>query len=218
MNRTGILVFLALVVTLSSPASAVVLGLNWGSGLSPVTISYQGTNHAVYAGSLKSYLGGQLGNPLPPVDGTYAGDVFCVDLDHFISIPTEYEVNVEDASVLSDGGRAAWLFQQHWAEAQVDAALAASLQLALWDVVTDAGDGLDAGQFRYISGLSAKANGDAESMIVDSFGHTSTATVYRAVGPYGQTMIGVPVPEPGTFGLLGLGIGLVGLARFRRRT
>jgi hypothetical protein len=218
MKSVGIIAALLLMALLASPASAVVLGLNWGTGLSPVTIQYHGSNHNVYVGSLKSYLGGQLGNPLPPNDGVYAGDVFCVDLDHFISIPTEYDVQIESASSLTSGGRLAWIYQQHWAEAKNDAGLAASMQLALWDVVTDGGDGLSSGNFRYISGLNAKTNSDAATMITQSQGQLSTATIFRATGPYGQTMIGVPVPEPGTFGLLGLGIGLVGFAFFRKRS
>jgi hypothetical protein len=196
----------------------VVLGLDWGIGQSPVTFLYHGSSHTVYAGSLKGYLGGQIGNPLPPNDGTYFGDLFCVDLDHSITVPTEYEVENLTTASLVNGGRLAWLYQNHIAEAKDDRETAAALQIALWDVLTDGGDGLAVGNFRYISGLSLKSNSQSTTMIAESAGKTDEATYLRAVGPYGQSMITRPVPEPGILSLLGLGIGLIGLGFLRKRS
>jgi hypothetical protein len=215
----SILAALILAAMVVGPASAVVLGLDWGTGQRPVTISYFGSSHSVYAGSLKGYLGGQLGDPLPPNDGTYFGDLFCVDLDHTITIPTEYEVQVLTTAALANGGRLAWLYQNNIAEAKngnIDTA--AALQIALWDVVTDGGDGLDTGNFQYVSGLAARSTNSSATMIAESAGKVGEATFLRAVGPTGQSMITIPVPEPGTFGLLGLGFSLISFGFLRKRS
>jgi hypothetical protein len=218
MRLKSIFAALILASILAAPASAVVLGLDWGTGRSPVTFNYFGANRTVYAGSLKGYLGGQLGNPLPPQDGTYFGDLFCIDLAHSITIPTEYEVESLTTASLANGGRLAWLYENNVSNAKNDIDIAAALQLALWDVVTDDGDGLDVGNFQYVSGLNFKSNSSSSSMIAQSAGKVGLATYLRAIGPYGQSMITRPVPEPGTFGLLGLGISLLGFGLFRKRT
>jgi hypothetical protein len=219
MSSKSILAALILTTILAAPASALVLGLNWGTGQLPVTIDYFGSARTVYAGSLKGYLGGQLGNPLPPDDGTYFDELFCIDLVHSITLPTEYEVESLTTASLANGGRLAWMYQNNVASAKNgDSEAAAALQLALWDVLTDGGDGLDVGDFRYVSGLNSKSSSAASSMIMESAGKFGEGTYLRAIGPYGQSMITRAAPEPGTFGLLGLGFSLVGFGFFRKRS
>jgi hypothetical protein len=209
-----------LVTMLAAPASAMVLGLDWGSGESPVTFSYLGHNQTVYAGSLKAYLGGTLGNPLPPNDGTYIGEVFCVDLDHTINIPTEYDISWQTTAALANGGRAAWIYQNYLAGSKnANNPVAAAVQIALWDVVYDAGDGLASGNFQYVNGLSATASSQAASLITSSVGHTAESAYFVATGQYGQAMIvPVPVPEAGTAALVGLGLSLLGVGFVRKRS
>lgn len=220
MRWKNVAVTLAFATLLASPASAMVLGLDWGSGESPVTFSYMGSNWNVYAGSLKGYLGGTLGSPLPPNDGTFVGEVFCVDLDHQISIPTEYDVEWLTTTSLANGGRAAWLYQNYLAGSKGGTSpAAAALQIALWDVVYDGGDGLASGKFQYVSGLSTTANSLAASLITVSAGQTAVSSYFVATGSYGQAMIvPVPVPEAGTLQLVGLGLGLLGIGFFRKRS
>lgn len=218
MKSKSIFAALILATLLAAPASAVVLGLDWGTGQSPVTFKYFGANRTVYAGSMKGYMGGQIGAPLPPNDGTYFGEVFCVDLSHSISLPTEYEVETLTTAELTNGGQVAWLFQHNQAAAKNDTEVSAALQLALWDVVTDGGDGLSVGNFQYLSGATSKTSEAGATMIAESAGQSDVATYLRAVGPYGQSMITSPVPEPGTFGLLGLGLSLLGFGFFRKRS
>jgi hypothetical protein len=204
-----------LVGLLTAPASAVVLGLDYGFGASPAHITYQGHNYNVWAGKMAAYLGGTLGNPLPPNDGVFSGYSFCVDLDHFIGLPTEYEVQVLPSSALSHGNRAAWLYNS-FAPAAATNLSAASLQLAIWDVVYDNGDGLSTGNFRYTGGLDALAGSQASSFITASAGKSSTADYLKPTGCYGQGMLHA-VPEPGTLSLLGLSLLSIAGLKIRRR-
>jgi hypothetical protein len=218
MRLRIVVMILALTTLFAAPASAMILGLNWGTGLQPMSIKYDGATHNVYAGSLKGYFGGQLGNnKLPPQDGTYFADLFCVDLDHWITIPTEYDVQPLTTASLTHGGQAAWLYQNYISTAKNSGGTSAALQLALWDVVTDGGDGLDQGKFQYISPAGDKSRGQATDMLMASAGRTATVSYFKATGTYGQSMIG-PVPEPGSLGLLGVGLGILTFGLLRRRS
>jgi hypothetical protein len=212
VSIVAVLLALALVAPV---ASAVVLGLDWGLGLSPVRIQFNGHQEDVWAGGLNAYLGGTLGNPLPPNDGHYIGRVYCVDLHHNINVPTEYEVTLGSTLALANGGRAAWLHNT-FAPQVTTATEAAALQLAIWDVVVDNGDGLGTGGFRYITGLGAAAVTSVGSLITSSLGHSSVAGYLDAKGEYGQDMI-TPIPEPATLGLLGFGLVASGLIVRRRQ-
>lgn len=200
---------------LVAPASGMVLGLDYGLGASPAHISYNGSNHNVWAGKMATYLGGTLGNPLPPNDGVFSGYSFCVDLDHFIGLPTEYEVEFLSTSELSHGSRAAWLYHSFLPVANTGTT-AAALQLAIWDVVYDDGDGLSTGIFRYTGGLNATVATTASTYIGASAGKSSSAGYLKPTGTYGQGML-TTVPEPGTLALLGFGLMSVAGLKLRRR-
>lgn len=205
-------------VVLAQPAAAMVLGLNWGVGESPAHISYNGHNLNVWAGKMAGYVGGTMGNPLPPNDGHFFGYVYCVDLDHMITLPTEYQVTESTTATINNGARVAWLFKNYSPVAS-SSGMAAALQLAIWEVLVDNGDGLNSGNFRYSGGLSSFAGNQAQNMLAASLNKSeSSARVLRATGAYGQTMIAPPVPEPTPVVLLGLGLGfsIAGLVLRRR--
>jgi PEP-CTERM motif len=94
----------------------------------------------------------------------------------------------------------------------------AALQLALWDVVHDGGDGLDMGLMRSTASIPNDILTQAAAYITASAGQSSSnAVVWESVlgKTEGQQMIG-QVPEPGTIGLLASGLALLGWKARRR--
>jgi hypothetical protein len=181
------------------------------SGMTPgkfsiVSINYNGNTSTIFAGAQTA---------------TYQGDTFdayCVDLDHYNNFPTSYNVNAQDAaSALTNGSRAAKLYNQFAGTATGD--IAAALQLALWDIVYDNGDGLGNGLFK-ASATSSITNA-YNSMLAANLTSTSDLATFFEPDPYvgnkNQGLIGPgkysPVPEPASF----LAFALAAPALLRRR-
>jgi hypothetical protein len=220
---TTVIAVIALAIP-CAPAGAFVLGLDWG-------VIDQNTDYSVYvgnlggwfdeeilAGSFDGYRGGSLGNPLPPNDGTYYGKMYCVDLENWIEVPTEYEVTEEPIQNLHNGARAAWLLNHKLAGIGNDTDKSAGLQLAIWNAVYDNDFTVSYGNFKAYGGHSS-ARTYANSLLADLQNQgpiTGETVVYlNASCNYGQDMI-TPVPEPATLMLLGLGLGAAGLVSKRR--
>lgn len=125
----------------------------------------------------------------------------------------------------------AWLGTTYL-NASLTAQQAAAIQLAIWDIVQDGGDGLAAGTFQvsgngvaslaptYISEAIANANwgGPDETVFIQARRTTSAGDhlqdfIFHNPGTYVQV---VPIPEP-VFFQLGTLAGLGGLSLFRRR-
>lgn len=218
MNRSHI-VSLFFAGALVCPAATITLtGTDASRGMN-LNYRSNGSNTSSYAGAI-----------LITVDGTRSGTVdsiaFCVDLFTSIGLGM-YDTMLESPSSVTNGGRVAWLLR--YALPGVDTAEeGAGLQLAIWDIVHDNGNGLSTGSVRRHSSPNTNdqaAYGYAATYLAMSAGQSSTAgTVYRNVsfeGVPAQTLMSadtlVENPEPGTWLLLGFGAGLIGLARVRTR-
>jgi hypothetical protein len=181
------------------------------SGMTPgkfvaVSITFNGTTASTFAGAQNT---------------TFQGDTFdayCVDLEHFNYFPASYNVNALDAATsLSNGSRVSKLYNKYAGTVTGDAA--AALQLAIWDVIYDNGDGLDNGIFKSTAGGAIATNYSA--FIADNLAGVSDFATFFQPDPYNgnqnQGLIGPgkynPVPEPASF----LAFALAAPALLRRR-
>jgi len=158
---------------------------------------------------------------------------YCVDLLNNEQDP-QYNVSVNSTNgMVTDGmvatpytaQKAAWLFNQFASDAHTASggALAAGLQLAIWEVLFDDGlsvvyDSTVGNQF-YVTAASAAALAAADCYLdalasAGSSYQSASATWLDVPSGKGQDQI-TSTPEPGT--LLLLGTGLAGLVTRRRR-
>jgi uncharacterized protein (TIGR03382 family) len=204
-----------------------------GRYLNPLEFVDVNGNVTGYAGVIQATL-----------DGTTVVDVFCVDLYHDVSTGTVYTYttySVTDPASTSFSpniAQAAWLFVNEMPV--VDAASAsdqpvygAALQLAIWDVIHDGGDGLSSGQIQQQTSVapdpnSAAAYSLASTWITASQGQSAynAAVLMNVGGPTasqtfitakaGTTISVASTPEPATMFLAGAGLLLVGLSGRRK--
>lgn len=213
-------------ITLSSFSGAVTLTakhLNNGYGRT-VGIQYTGANpyHGnVFAGQLNITLIGSL-----PVGMAASFAAYCVDLDH--TLQNSQTVELLSTNLLTRGKRIAWLYNQIGPSVDLGATTSvrndrgAALQLAIWDVWADGGDGFNTGNFRTTASLSLRTL--AQSYLNASLGMKDEASWLRNIahpGNRNQNLIGpaVAVPEPGAMAML-IGAGVTGclfVLRRRRR-
>ena len=173
------------------------------------TITINGKTETVYAGPQSVTLEG--------TNQTF--DAYCVDLLNWNTFGDCYAVDINNAAGASanNAAKISWMYDQ-LAGGVTNATQGSALQLAIWDVLTDNGDGLGSGNF-LASGVSADVFNQAGAYL--DFARTfngvgGDASFYEAVNHPGgryQDLVGKPVPEPAT--ILGL-MGLAGIALRRR--
>ena len=238
MRRTQVFTLAGLIIASSGYASATTITYQ---GLDAARSAQVWMNFTYLAGDLmlngntasrSTSVNEQLGVGVLNVafDGSLQlQDAFCVDRFRFIS-NGNYTVNVSAPSSVSNGNRAAWLL--HDILPQINAApvgtqqrnLAAALQMAIWDIIQDGGDGFTAGRIRRSTSASRPTDSIilslANSFITQSNGQSYTNALVLSnvnVNMYTQRLIvDQGVPEPSTWALALTGLLWAGLRRAKR--
>ena len=124
------LVLLVLLAATSASANTIILtGLDGGLGLN-TTFNDYGTNVTAWVGGIDV-----------TVDG-YPRVFYCVELTVSIYVPGTY-TSVLDFADTDRLKRVAWLMAN---QQPASATAGAGLQLAIWDILEDGGDGFDVGK------------------------------------------------------------------------
>lgn len=228
MKKLLLTATLAGLTTLSLPGSLeaaqiVHTGLDWSRAMS-IEIEKDGSIRQASAGV------GQL-----IVDGGVSLlDAFCVNLFQGISLNQTYEAVTVTAAGFdaADGAEAAWLMRTFLPAVNAASGLArqqagAALQLAIWDMIHDGGDGFTAGRVRATTNTNAAVLALADAWRLDGLGESAQANVYTAA--WGTQVFqqqifinttttpdGGDVPEPGTMAMAVAGVAGMWLARRRR--
>ena len=191
-----------------------VTGAGFGQDRVPILTNNGTTLNRSYSGEILVMINGK------------SQIAYCVDFFTGIGIGSYNSTFLSPASYLN-GARAAWIYEMN-ALTAVTNATAAAIQLAIWDVIHDGGDGLNAGNIRLSSSGSSSLRAAAEALISASAGRTSlNETILQNTafnGAPAQWLItsgklypNTAVPEPTTWTMIAGGLGLGAWKRRRRR-
>jgi hypothetical protein len=220
----GLLLGIAAIPALANTTYMTAAADPTGRYLNPLTFIQNRSIASSYAGAVQATLGG--------------GSTFAAfSLNPFVGLTfgTQY---IDNAVLPSDAtaqalstniGRAAWLYVTEISvvnAASNKAVAGAALQLAIWDVMVDGGDGLSAGQIRSASGQNSTTQAvytQAAAWITASSGKTSNTATVLINGGGASPLITASgalnagsTPEPSSVLMLGSGLLLLGIAVRKR--
>jgi hypothetical protein len=186
-------------------------------------------------GTVKTVTAGVL---ITLVDGASLIDAICANLFKGITVNQLYSAQTIDATAYdADGAKAAWVMKTflpivNSASGVSRQIQAAALQLAVWDLIHDSGNGFAAGLVRSTGNTNASVLALAETWRLDALDEAAQAKVFIPVPgttAFQQLMYDptcanqaactpAPVPEPASYAMIAIGLAgvLFGRHRFRR--
>jgi len=206
--------------------TAIHLDIDSTVGLTKSLWIYEGSNTQLY------FAGG--------IDLTIAGQtrlVYCVELNRNINVPGDYNTSMDfsDTAALQ---RVGWLMKNDWPSSPTFGYTGvdlqehgAAFQLAIWDILTDNGNGFgtgtvsqstdpnnptDANVLTYAAAYELLSAGQTSAYgIIYHNTDSNGITVQTLMGPTPDS--GPSAPEPATVLMIVAGLALIGLSRLRRR-
>jgi len=150
---------------------------------------------------------------------------YCVDYFTLIDYAM-YTSALATPDTIANGNRMAWIFVQYGATT-TSADVAAAVQIAIWDLAHDNGDGINAGRIRLASNANSNVRSLSQSYLTASVNQSSTnATILFNTDPASrmpaQTLLtsyvpfsvsDVSVPEPSSAILLISGVLILAISR-----
>lgn len=176
-----------------------------------VYVSNYGNVEHVYAGAFDVHLD----------NNTPDFEAYCVDLAHWNHIGDSYGVTQQPTSVLGANGALVEAIYNAYSGSVSTADQGAALQIALWDALTDGGDGLSAGNFQTVNldpAIVSLANAYLSTPVPPPATPYNTYVLQATDHPDGRfqdLITGSPTPEPAS--LLAISVGVVGILRRRAK-
>jgi hypothetical protein len=175
-----------------------------------VHIQYKGNDMDVHSGPQDIHFGD---------DTKDEQKAYCIDLEHKNTGGDTYDVTIKTKDDVEHSDMVCELFNAYCDEVN-DPIKGCAFQLALWDCVTDGGDGFDKGDFKcnsmskevydqaeyYLNNYMKDGKNEGEHCVLRSDSHPN--------GEYQDLYTCCPVPEPGS--ILAIGLGVAGLIRRRK--
>jgi len=218
---------------LAGPASAITVNMNDFSFGSPASVDMQGTDGSPsYEGAAGQFTGGVVGGQanasslrLELTEAAPSSFVaWCAELTQTFSFGVVYEYDQVSGASYFGAAKAANLSRLFTAAQGfvVDKFTSAAMQAGIWEIIYEQGPSfsLTGGTFK---GAPEDAAGQGAFNVVNGFlmnlgGYAAAARIDVLQNGEHQDFLVATIPEPETWMLLGMGLGLVTVLRRRRRT